>query len=145
MLTSSVFDAWKATAVSTPYGKVLLKKTRGYVFLQRHGERGVPPHKINHLANIWALKSIGVSSVVAINSVGSLKPDLKPGTFMIPDDFFSPCAAPTFFEEEMRFTVPAMHESLAQDLLRVCRSLGVSVSFGGTYVQTSGSSANSET
>ena len=138
MLTSSAFDTWKATSVPTPYGKVLLKKTAGYVFLQRHGERRVPPHSINHPANIWALKSIGVSSVVAINSVGSLRPDLKPGTFMIPDDFFSPCNTPTFFDEEMKFTVPVMHESLARDLFRVCRSLGVSVSFGGTYVQTSG-------
>jgi purine nucleoside phosphorylase len=138
MLSSSLFDTWKEATLSTPYGKVLLRKTSGYLFLQRHGARKVPPHNINHLANVWALKSSGVTKVVAINSVGSLQSGLKPGTFAIPDDFFSPGRVPTFFEEEMKFTVPRMDERLAKELYRVSQSLGLKVSLGGIYIQTMG-------
>jgi purine nucleoside phosphorylase len=138
LLGSSVFDTWKDATLSTPYGEVYLRKTSGYLFLQRHGIRKVPPHNINHLANVWALKSSGVTKVVAINSVGSLQPGLKPGTFAIPDDFFSPCRVPTFFEEEMKFTVPRMDEPLAKELYQISRSLGMKVSLGGIYIQTIG-------
>ena len=138
MLDASVFDRWEKFFVQTPYGEVLLRKTPGYVFLQRHGAQRLPPHNINHLANVWALKSIKTQKVVAINSVGSLQSRIKPGTFVIPDDFFSPCRVPTFFEEEMKFTVPHMDEKLAKRLYRVCRGLGMDVTLGGIYVQTTG-------
>jgi 5'-methylthioadenosine phosphorylase len=138
MLTAPAFDRWKKTVIQTPYGEVLLRRTGGYVFLQRHGTQNVPPHNINHLANVWALKNIKAQKVVAINSVGSLQTRIKPGTFVIPDDFFSPCRVPTFFEEEMRFTVPRMDENLSKRLYRVCRKLNMDVTLGGVYVQTTG-------
>jgi 5'-methylthioadenosine phosphorylase len=138
MLSAPTFDRWKKTVVHTPYGEVLVRKAAGYVFLQRHGAQNVPPHNINHLANVWALKSIKVQKVVAINSVGSLQTRIKPGSFVIPDDFFSLCKVPTFFEEEMRFTVPHMDEDLAKRLFRVCRRLDMDVTLGGIYIQTSG-------
>jgi purine nucleoside phosphorylase len=138
LLQAHTFDRWEKTVVQTPYGEVLLRKTAGYVFLQRHGIQNFPPHSINHLANIWALKSIKVRTVVAINSVGSLQSGIKPGAFVIPDDFFSPCSIPTFFQEEMRFIVPNMDENLAKRLYRVCRRLDMNVTLGGVYVQTTG-------
>ena len=138
MLSAPTFDRWERIVVQTPYGEVLLRRTAGYVFLQRHGTQNVPPHNINHLANVWALKSIKVQKVVAMNSVGSLQPGINPGAFVIPDDFFSPCRVPTFFEEEMRFTVPHMDESLAKRLYRVCRRLNMDVTLGGVYIQTTG-------
>ena len=106
--------------------------------MQRHGTQNVPPHNINHLANVWALKSVKARNIVAINSVGSLQARIKPGSFVIPDDFFSPCRVPTFFEEEMRFTVPHMDEALAKRLYRLCRKLDMDVTPGGTYIQTTG-------
>jgi purine nucleoside phosphorylase len=138
MLSTPTFDRWKKSVVQTPYGEVLLRETAGYVFLQRHGTQKVPPHNINHQANVWALKSVKVRNVVAINSVGSLQPRIKPGSFVIPDDFFSPCRVPTFFEEEMKFTVPHMDEALAKRLLRVCHKLDMDVMLGGIYIQTIG-------
>ncbi|MCG6537516.1 MAG: purine phosphorylase, partial [Syntrophales bacterium LBB04] len=138
MVSALIFDRWEKAAVQTPYGEVLLRRTAGHVYLQRHGAQKVPPHKINHLANVWALKSLKVRKVVAINSVGSLRPEIKPGAFLIPDDFFSPCRVPTFFEEEMRFMVPHMDESLAKRLYRFCRWLAMDVTLGGVYVQTTG-------
>jgi 5'-methylthioadenosine phosphorylase len=138
MLSASIFDTWEKVPVLTPYGEVLLQKTSGYVFLQRHGTQKVPPHKINHLANVWALKSIKAQAVVAMNSVGSLQPGIKPGSFLIPDDFFSPSRIPTFFEDEMTFTVPHMDQGLAKRLHRVCSRLGMAATLGGTYIQTIG-------
>lgn len=138
LLASSVFNEWKDLRVKTPYGTVFLKKKEGYLFLQRHGTDRVPPHRINHAANIWALESMEVRNIVAINSVGSLKRNIRPGTFVIPGDFFSPWAVPTFFDTEMRFVVPRLDDELATRLHRVCLGLGIKVTLGGTYVQTRG-------
>ncbi len=138
MLSASTFDRWKKVVVRTPYGQVLLRQTEGYVFLQRHGVRNLPPHNINHVANVWALNSVRVQNVVAINSVGSLQPTIEPGSFVIPDDFFSPFRVPTFFETEMRFTVPQMDKGLAKRVYTVCRRLGMEVTLGATYIQTLG-------
>ena len=138
MVGAPIFDKWEQVDVQTPYGDVLLRRTSGYVYLQRHGAQKLPPHNINHLANIWALKSLKVRAVVAINSVGSLQPEIKPGAFLIPDDFFSPCRVPTFFQEEMRFMVPRMAEALAKRLCKFCRRLKMDVTLGGVYVQTTG-------
>ncbi len=138
LMGSPLFEGWERVVVGTPYGEVSVAKTNAYVFLQRHGEKLVPPHVINHLANIWALKNLKVKRVVAINSVGSLHEAIKPGTFVIPDDFFSPCRIPTFFDAEMRFTIPRMNEALAKRLHKVCRKLNMDVQLGGVYIQALG-------
>lgn len=55
-------------------------------FLQRHGHPdAIPPHQINYRANILALRSLGVTEIVAINAVGGIAPSLRPGELMIPD------------------------------------------------------------
>jgi 5'-methylthioadenosine phosphorylase len=138
LLDSSLFTNWDEISVDTPYGKASILKASQYLFLQRHGKKRLPPHKISHHANIWALKSLGVEGVISINSVGSLKTNLKPGTFIIPDDFVSFCDIPTFFDYEMRFMIPAMDGIWAQRMLRVCTGLEVETIMGGVYVQTSG-------
>jgi 5'-methylthioadenosine phosphorylase len=138
LLSSMIFRNWDETLVETPYGRVTMQKASQHLFLQRHGKKPVPPHKINHHANIWALRSLGVEGIIAINSVGSLKTILKPDTFVIPDDFISKCAIPTFFDYEMRFTIPQMDTGYAQRLYRICQALEVESVMGGVYIQTSG-------
>lgn len=55
-------------------------------FLQRHGSpRAIPPHLINYRANLWALRSLGVTDVVAINAVGGIAPSMRPGCLVFPD------------------------------------------------------------
>ena len=138
LLRSTLFKNWDESVVETPYGKVSVSRASQYLFLQRHGKKAVPPHMINHRANIWALKSLGVEGVIAVNSVGSLKSDLKPGTFIIPDDFISPCNIPTFFDYEMRFTIPVMDAAYAQKCTPSARRMEVETVLGGIYVQTPG-------
>jgi 5'-methylthioinosine phosphorylase len=55
-------------------------------FLQRHGSPGaIPPHRINYRANLWALKTLGVDGIVAINAVGGISASMRPGRLLIPD------------------------------------------------------------
>jgi len=138
LLHSTLFNNWDEVTVDTPYGKVALRKASQYYFLQRHGKKPVPPHKINHHANIWALKSLDVEGVIAVNSVGSLKINFRPGTFVIPDDFVSPWNVPTFHDHDIRFFIPVMDATYAQKLHAVCTAMEMEAVAGGVYVQTSG-------
>lgn len=138
LINSTIFQAWPDKKVKTPFGAVVLKKNENSYFLQRHGNPPVPPHKINHRANVWALKNVGADRIIAVNSVGSLKLSIKPGSFMIPDDFLSFWDTITFFDDEMRFMVPRMDEEFAALLYKRCTTLKIPVRFGGVYIQTRG-------
>ncbi len=138
LMRSGLFDNWDEVPVATPYGTVSARKASQYLFLQRHGKKLAPPHRINHHANIWALKSLHIEGILAVNSVGSLKTTLKPGSFIIPDDFVSFCPIPTFFDSEMHFMVPAFDRDYAARMQAVCLRMDVETTLGGVYVQTSG-------
>ena len=81
--------------IETPYGMPSAPLLRGkyggkeVVFLARHGQaHEFLPHEVNYRANIWALKKIGVTHVIGISAVGSLRQELKPGDLCIPDQYF---------------------------------------------------------
>lgn len=58
-------------------------------FLPRHGKNhGFLPHEVNYRANIWALKSLGVTKILSISAVGSLQQEIAPGHLVIPDQYF---------------------------------------------------------
>ena len=69
LLRSMLFENWDETTVETPYGRASVRKASQYLFLQRHGKKAVPPHMINHRANIWALKSLGAGMVPVSTNV----------------------------------------------------------------------------
>lgn len=78
--------------VPTPYGDPSATPVVGQVagrsvaFLPRHGAgHRYPAHRINHRANLWALRTLGVRQVLAPCAVGSLRPELGPGTLVVPD------------------------------------------------------------
>ncbi len=79
-------------AVMTPYGDPSRPIQEGRLgdvtlyFLQRHGSpKAIPPHLINYRANLWALQSLGVTDIVAINAVGGISAPMRPGSLVIPD------------------------------------------------------------
>lgn len=85
----------KEIDINTPYGKpsdkILISEyqNKKIAFLARHGKgHQLPPHKIPYLANIFSLFKLGVERIIAPCVVGSLKPEIKPGDFVICDDFF---------------------------------------------------------
>src|SRR5215470_13416541 len=88
----SFLDDVTEVDVDTPYGApsdtLVLGEVAGrrVAFLPRHG-RGhhLPPHRINYRANLWALRSLGVRQVLGPCAVGGLRPELGPGTLLVPD------------------------------------------------------------
>ena len=63
--------------------------SKNIVFLPRHGHlHRILPSEVNYRANIWALKSVGVRRIISFSATGSLKEELKPGDFVLPDQYF---------------------------------------------------------
>ncbi|GAA2641567.1 S-methyl-5'-thioadenosine phosphorylase [Paractinoplanes durhamensis] len=94
--------------VSTPYGPpsdpitVAQVGDRRVAFLPRHGrDHRFPPHKIPYRANLWALRALGVRQIVAPCAVGGLRPELGPGTFVVPDQLIDRTSGrvQTFYDE----------------------------------------------
>ena len=82
------------------------------IVLQRHGEGAyVPPHRIDHAANMRRIADAGCDRVLAIASVGGLRPDLGPGTFLCPEDFIALGGAASVFDDERSHGVPGFDES----------------------------------
>src|ERR1700716_1790136 len=81
--------------VRTPFGDpseaIVLgtRKGKRVAFLARHG-RGhrILPTEINYRANVYAMKLLGVERIVSVSAVGSLQEDLRPGEFLVPDQFY---------------------------------------------------------
>jgi 5'-methylthioadenosine phosphorylase len=114
---------WKKikTAWGTPSDEILLATIgkEEICFIPRHS-RGhkINPSNINFRANIDAMKQMGVTDIISVSAVGSLKENLNPGTFVIVDQFIDRTFArvKTFFDEEI-----VAHVSMAKP---VCKSLG---------------------
>jgi purine nucleoside phosphorylase len=138
LFNSSFFEDWDEIKIETPYGAIRARIKGKDAFIQRHGSPPLPPHLINHKANIWALKHLNVRGIVSINSVGSLKTNLKPGLLVIPDDFISLWSNPTFYDGEMKFMVPRMDEGIRAYLHNLCTKAGLNIRSGGIYIQTTG-------
>jgi len=127
--------------VSTPFGGVDLILNDQCVFLPRHGveqNRHILPHRINHPAHFFALKSLGVSKVIAINSTGSLKRSFKPGTLLVPDDFIFLGPNPTVFGDECRHVTPRLDDEIRGILVQAAHACGGEVTERGIYWQTWG-------
>jgi len=136
--------------IATPFGEasdeLLLGEIDGQrmAFLPRHG-RGhkIPPSEINYRANIDALKRSGVTEVISVSAVGSLREHLRPGTFVIVDQFIDR----TFARVKSFFTTGLVaHVSMAHPVCRrlgdhleaAAREAGIEVARGGTYLVMEG-------
>ncbi len=114
------------------------------VFLPRHG-RGhrVPPSEVNYRANIHALKSLGVTDVISVSAVGSLREDLPPGSFVIVDQYIDRtfARAKSFFGAGLVAHVSMAHPvcgRLGEHLARTLSGIGVPHQQGGTYLVMEG-------
>ncbi|MEO0813974.1 MAG: S-methyl-5'-thioadenosine phosphorylase [Myxococcota bacterium] len=110
------------------------------VFLPRHG-RGhrIPPSEINYRANIDAMKRAGVTDVISVSAVGSLKEEYPPGHFVLVDQFIDRTFArvKSFFSTGMVAHVSLAHPTcgrLTEALFQAAKQLGISVTRGGTYL-----------
>ena len=136
--------------LDTPWGKpsddILKTKynNKEVYFLPRHG-RGhfISPSKINFRANIDSLKQLGVTDIVSVSAVGSLKEDLSPGKFVIVDQFIDRTFArnKTFFDEDIVAHVSMAHPT-SNGLMNACEDAikkeNILCQRGGTYVVMEG-------
>ena len=134
------------TPFGTPSDALLFGDLGGQpmVFLPRHG-RGhrIPPSEINFRANIDALKRAGVTDLISVSAVGSLREALAPGTFVLVDQFIDR----TFAREKSFFTTGMVaHVSMAHPVCSrlgghlelAARTAGIPVVRGGTYLVMEG-------
>ena len=136
--------------LDTPWGKAsdkILKtnyNSKEVYFLPRHGKgHFISPSNINFRANIDALKQLGVTDIVSISAVGSLKEDLPPGKFVIIDQFIDRTFArnKTFFDDEIVAHVSMAHPT-SKGLMDACEHSikleGIEYQRNGTYVVMEG-------
>ena len=144
------FKERELISLDTPWGKpsdeILKTKYNNneVYFLPRHG-RGhfISPTKINFRANIDALKQLGVTDIVSVSAVGSLKENLAPGKFVIVDQFIDRTFArdKTFFENEIVAHVSMAHPT-SNGLMNACedaiKKSKIDYQRNGTYVVMEG-------
>jgi 5'-methylthioadenosine phosphorylase len=132
-------------AVNTPFGPPSGEITVGRIggkacaFLARHGpEHNFSPTRVNYRANVYALKTLGATNVVAISAVGSLKEEIQPLQIVIPDQIFdrTTLRSNTFFEDicvHVSFADPFCGD-LSRELWHAAQQVGCDVMRGGTYI-----------
>ncbi len=85
-----VTEVWVETPYGAPSDRIALAEVAGrkVAFLPRHGhDHRFPPHKVPYRANLWAMKELGVERVIGPCAAGSLQPEIKPGDFVVSDQF----------------------------------------------------------
>jgi len=146
----SILQNVREDEILTPYGDVKYKLGEyagtEVAFIPRHGSHhSIPPHKINYRANIWAIKKIGVKKIIATTAVGSLNPAMKPGDFVLIDQFldFTKSRTSTFYEGGERGVVhldvtEPYCPSLRRTIKKAADALNLPIHEQGVYVCTEG-------
>ena len=139
-------------SVDTPFGSCssVLKTVElegvEVIILFRHGSpHRIPPHKVNYLANIWALHEVGITHVIGVTAVGGINRTASPKKIIIPDQIidYTYDRKHTFFEQNphqvthIDFTEPFCHE-LREVMLLMAAETGLDVLAGATYGVTQG-------
>jgi 5'-methylthioadenosine phosphorylase len=125
--------------MSTRFGRVTILESDDIIFLPRHGiDDSIPPHRINHRAHLTAFKDLGITRIIGVNSVGSLKPEIPPRSILIPHDYINIWGIQTLFDDEIHHITPGLNEDLRQLILRVAKGRKIEVTNGGIYIQTTG-------
>ena len=149
---SEIFEggATKTHRVATPWGAPSGPIEEGEVggtrvlFLPRHGPgHTIPPHRVNYRANIDALRGLGAEAIVTVSSVGSLREELPPGTFVLPDQFVDLTKQrPTTFYDGGRVFHVSLADPFCPDLssraVAAGREAGTTFREGATYVCVEG-------
>jgi 5'-methylthioadenosine phosphorylase len=145
-LLSNVEEVWVETPYGAPSDKIAIAEVSGkkVAFLPRHGkDHRLPPHAINYRANLWAFKELGVTRVIGPCAAGSLQPHIKPGDFVVTDQFIDRTSGrkDTFIEGPF-VSHPSVADPYCPVLRKVAveqgRKLGITVHDGGTIVVIQG-------
>jgi 5'-methylthioadenosine phosphorylase len=147
----SWFEGAHEVSVETPFGppsdSVVVGEVAGrrVAFLPRHGrDHRFPPHRVNYRANLWALRAVGVRQVLGPCAVGSMHPELGPGSLVVPDQVIDRTwgRPHTVYDE----AGPVAHVAFADPycprgrraVVDTARSAGLQARDGGTLVVING-------
>ncbi len=146
----SLLDGGEEVRVNTPFGAPSAPLTVGEIggrrvaFLPRHGvHHELPPHMIDYRANVWAMKELGVTRIIGPNACGSLQLDVKPGHFVICDQFVDRTwgRKDTFYDGPITTHVSSADPycpTMRQVAVAKAQELGIVVHDGGTVVVIQG-------
>lgn len=146
----SFLDNVKEIEIETPYGKPSDKiaiasiGSKRIAFLPRHGKKhSYPPHMIPYKANLFAMKLLGVKYIIAPTASGSLRREIKPGDFVICDQFVDRTwgRKDTYFDGPITkhiSTAEPYNENLRNIAIEVCKEQEISVHENGTVVVIQG-------
>ncbi|MFH0860296.1 MAG: MTAP family purine nucleoside phosphorylase [Candidatus Altiarchaeota archaeon] len=138
-LADGFLREYRKTRIKTPYGTVTVLRGDDILLVQRHGaDRKTPPHMINHKANAYALKKAGISTVVGVNSSGSLKRNIKPGYFVVPHDYINFYNVQTYYDRTIKHITPGLSEDIRERIIKAARKEKVKLVERGVYFQTRG-------
>ncbi len=141
-----VFDLIDKNETTTPWGTPSSPIFTGKItdievkLLLRHGEdHDIPPHKINHRANIYALQK-EVDQVIGISSSGALSGKMDVPSISVPKDYINLWNIYTFYDESIRHVTPNLSEEIRKNLLDCAEKASISLPIRSddVYVQTSG-------
>ena len=138
--------------IDTPFGAPSSPLMEGeikgnqVIFLPRHGEHHtIAPHRINYRANIWALRALGVTDIIAVAAVGGISKTLVPGSLVCPDQIidYTYSREQSLFSDDFSahkhidFTYPYTQD-LRQKVITAGHALNVEIIDGGVYGATQG-------
>lgn len=145
-LLDNVEEKWIETPYGAPSDRIAIAQIgdKKVAFLPRHGkDHQYPPHMINYRANLWAMHSLGVKQIIGPCAAGSLQPHIKPGDFVVIDQFVNK----TYGRKDTFFDGPITTHGSAADpyceRMRKCaieaaKRLGITVHPRGTVVVIQG-------
>jgi 5'-methylthioadenosine phosphorylase len=138
---TGISEGLEERTVENEFGKALVLISDTIAYIPRHGndpENYILPHRINHQANMKALKDLGVREVISINSSGSLKEHIQPGMLVVPNDFIMLTGGPTIFEKQASHITPLISETIRTKWIEAARDCGIDTINEGIYWQTQG-------
>lgn len=129
--------------IDTPYGKIpayyFERHGREIFFMPRHGKKHKPAHAVNYHGNIEAMHKIGIEAIVATSTVGSMRKEIKIGSFFIPYDFIDFTKRKSTFYDDV-----AIHIDMSMPFCPVIRkilfesALKIGIAREGVYAVTEG-------
>ena len=149
------FENKREVRVRTPFGEpsdpyvIGTLEGRRVAFLARHGKgHRLLPAEVNYRANIFGFKKLGVERIISVNSVGSLRQEIRPRDIVLPDQFFDRTRRPnTFFGQgivaHVSFGQPVCPE-LVKVLYDTAVGLGIRARRGGAYICIDGPAFSSK-
>jgi 5'-methylthioadenosine phosphorylase len=139
IVNSALFSSWDVKTTETEFGRVTYKSKGDFALINRHGYAfPLPPHSINYRANIRALADLGFKDVVSLNSVGSLTPEIPPGSIVSCSDYVGLQQGPaTFFDKELKGAAPGISNNLIPKLVAALLP-EFNIPTGKVYVQMRG-------